>query len=128
MSENISRRLHLLAELHWALPRPASAAEVAFKREELPAMEEAARRLGSEVTSVAGRVAALQRGLKPLSSTATVAGRVGKGTSTGGTSSLPHSQLRQVRELLAEHDSAIRLAKQQAAALQDALMNAAVGV
>jgi nuclear pore complex protein Nup88 len=125
MASNINRRLHLLAELHWALPRPASGAEVAFKKEELPAMEEAARRLGGEVMSVAGRVAALQRGMKPISSAAAA-----KVTANSGRSgaSLPHSQLRQVRELLSEHDRAIRLAKQQAAALEDALMNATGGI
>jgi hypothetical protein len=117
MASNISRRLHLLAELHWALPRPASAAEVAFKKEELPAMEDAARRLGSDVTSVAGRVAALQRGMKPISSAVAAVG-------SGKASSLPHSQLRQVRELLSEHDRAIRMAKQRAAALEEALVNA----
>jgi nuclear pore complex protein Nup88 len=123
LASNISRRLHLLAELHWALPRPASTAEVAFKKEELPAMEEAARRLGNEVTSVAGRVTAIQRGIKPMS---VGGGKVSSGGSNG--QALPHSQLRQVRELLSEHDRAIRLAKEKAAALEDALMNATVGV
>ena len=122
MAENISRRLHLLAELHWALPRPVSEAEVAFKREELPNMEEAARKLGSDVTAISGRISSLQRALKPISAAAAVsAGGAGK------SSSLPHSQLRQVRELLAEHDRAIRVAKRQAAVLREALSAAAVG-
>jgi nuclear pore complex protein Nup88 len=127
MAINIKRRLHLLAELHWALPRPASVAEVMFKKEELPAMEEAARTLGSEVTSVAGRVAALQRGMKSISSAAPTNASAGK-ISTDGGGSLPHSQLRQVRELLSEHDKAIRVAKQRAATLQDGLVNATGGV
>ncbi|KAG7667001.1 hypothetical protein Ndes2526B_g04509 [Nannochloris sp. 'desiccata'] len=127
MANNIRRRLHLLAELHWALPRPASAAEVAFKKEELPAMEEAARMLGSEVASVTGRVSALQRGMKSISSAAANNASDGK-RYTGGGGSLPHSQLRQVRELLSEHDKAIRVAKQQAATLQDALVNATGGI
>jgi len=126
MANNIKRRLHLLAELHWALPRPASAAEVAFKKEELPAMEEAARTLGSEVTSVAGRVTALQRGMKTISSAAATNATADKRFIAGG-SPLPSSQLRQVRELLSEHDKAIRVAKQQAATLQDALVNATGG-
>lgn len=120
MAENISRRLHLLAELHWALPRPVSEAEVAFKREELPSMEEAARKLGSDVMAISGRVSSLQRALKPMSAAVPPTG-VAKGAS------VPHSQLRQVRELLAEHDRAIRAAKQQAAVLQEALAAAAVG-
>ena len=38
-------RLKLLAELHWAQPRPLSAAELRFRDQELPELQAAAARM-----------------------------------------------------------------------------------
>lgn len=120
LADNLSRRMHLLAELHWALPRPRSQAEVAFLREELPAMEEAAKRMGEEVAAASARAAALRR------QCASLGGSGGGGGSSGGSwdASVPPSQLRKVREMLAEHERAIGVAKQQMEALKHAIMAA----
>lgn len=117
MSDNIARRVQLLAELHYALPQPPSAADVVFKHEVLPRMEDAAGRLEEEVMMVSGRVAALMRGLKPSPAAGSA---VAAGT-------MPPAELRRVRETLLEHDRAIRAARERVKVLQEALGGVAMG-
>ena len=124
MADNISRRLHLLAELHWALPRPASAAEVAYKREELPYLEETVQKLTSEISLLRGRVGAMHRDVLERKKSSGGAVVLLGGKSTSGAPQLPPAQLRQVREMLGEHDQVIRAAKQQAAVLEGVLAGA----
>lgn len=102
--KNVSRRAQLLAELYWALPRPASVAEVAFQREELPSLEDAAAKLEREISSLSGRAAALlsmkQKTQQDIS-----------WISADATSSVTPQQLGRWREVLLEHDRAIREVK-----------------
>jgi len=115
MADNLSRRHHLLAELHWALPRPRSAAELAFMRDELPAMEDAARRLGEEVAAVWGRAESLKRERDTSSSHKVL---------DVSALRVPPPQLRRIRELLTEHDRAIGMAQETVAFLESLLYEA----
>jgi nuclear pore complex protein Nup88 len=102
--KNVSRRAQLLAELYWALPRPASIAEVAFQKEELPSLEDAAAKLEREISSLSGRAAALLS-MKPKNQQDI--SRI----SSDATSSVTPQQLGRWREVLLEHDRAIREVK-----------------
>lgn len=50
LHENLAARLKLLAELHWAQPRPLSAAEARLRDRELPALQAAAAQLQQDLT------------------------------------------------------------------------------
>lgn len=50
LHENLAARLKLLAELHWAQPRPLSEAEARLRNRELPALQAEATQLQLELT------------------------------------------------------------------------------
>ncbi len=117
LQDNLAARLRLLAELHWALPQPASRAEAALRDEELPALEAAAARAEGAAADAAGRLAALRRQLRPLGEAAAAA-------RPAADAAPPPAQLRRVREALCEHERAIRAAAAQVGALRAALATA----
>lgn len=104
--KNVSRRAQLLAELYWALPRPRSAAETAFQKEELPSLEDVAAKLEREISSLSARAAVLLNNIPKDQQSS-----VGSGTWSTPTSSLTPQQLGRWREVMLEHDRAIREVK-----------------
>ena len=124
MSENLARRIQLLAELHWALPRPASAAELAFKKRELPEMESVVRGVATEVGGFQHRIAILLSQQQQQQQQHEEGGYASSLALASAT--VPPAQLRQVREALASHDGRIRAAQQQAKELERALKSVVV--
>ena len=120
MADNINKRIHILAELHWALPRPLSDAEQTFRQNELPAIEAIIQQLKQDVNSARFRSTAL------LEESKTGEPSRGDGTSATGTevapsrrsSSISIQQLGRLRGALTEHDVAIRSLAQKLQSLQ----------
>lgn len=96
MNSNIEDRVKLLAELHWAAPRPQSEAEKQFQHHELPLLESSAAALAQEVEMIQSQATAIKN-----------AKRLSKVEESEQTNIQPHA-LRRLREILSEHDSLIR--------------------
>jgi nuclear pore complex protein Nup88 len=120
LQRNLSERLRLLAELHWALPRPPSRAERAFAARQLPAAEEAAAALRDDAAALRARAAALRRRLRSLGEAA-----AGAAALSGAAPAVPPHQLRRVREALAEQEAQIAANQQRLAVLEEAVTMAA---
>ena len=118
---NLGERLRLLAELHWALPRPPSRAEQRFAGEQLPAFEAAAAALEEDARALRARVGSLQRKLRSVGEAAAVSAALGG----GGGGSVPPHQLRRVREALSEQEQLIGANQQRLAVLEQAVAAAA---
>jgi hypothetical protein len=110
---NLTARLRLLAELHWATPRPPSDVDLAFRHSELPSMEASASKLWDDVAGLRARASELMRSVRSVEQAAGEAGP-----------QVPPAQLRRVRDALAEHDRAIRAAMRRVTELGDALSGA----
>ncbi|EFN60146.1 hypothetical protein CHLNCDRAFT_49671 [Chlorella variabilis] len=119
---NLGERLRLLAELHWALPRPPSRAERRFADEQLPAFEAAATALEEDARALRTRVSLLQRKLRSVGQVAAGAAALGGGTAAAV---LPPHQLRRVREALAEQEQQIGANQQRLSVLEEAAAVAA---
>ena len=98
MSNNIDDRVKLLAELHWAIPRPLSKAEKDFKSTELPLLESNSVSLAQEVSTLQSQATRLRgTGIQqPMESM------------DGQAQSLPPGEMRKIREKLTENDESIR--------------------
>lgn len=128
--ENLGERLRLLAELHWALPRPTSRAEQRFASEQLPAFEAAAAALEEDARALRARGSSLQRKLRSMGEAAAGAAALrGGGGATAGlagaSAALPPHQLRRVREALAEQEAQIGANQQRLEVLEEAVAAAA---
>ncbi|KAI8107055.1 hypothetical protein M9434_001701 [Picochlorum sp. BPE23] len=95
MASNINDRVKLLAELHWAVPQPASEAEKHFQHHELPMLESNTASLAQEVAMLRSQAQAVKQ-----------SGKVQQ--SHGSASKASPSDLRRIREMLSEHDTIIR--------------------
>jgi nuclear pore complex protein Nup88 len=124
---NLAERLRLLAELHWALPRPPSHAEQRFALEQLPAYEEAAALLEADAHALRARIASLHRRLRSVGQAAagSVAASAGESVDGASTPSIPAHQLRRVREALGEQEAQIASNQQRLAVLEAAVAVAA---
>lgn len=96
MNSNIEDRVKLLAELHWAAPRPQSDAERNFQHQELPLLESSVAALAQEVDMVQSQVISIKNSKMPP-----------KEREPEKYTIPPHA-LRRVREIVSEHDSLIR--------------------
>ena len=96
MNSNIEDRVKLLAELHWAAPRPQSVAERNFQHQELPLLESSVAALAQEVDMIQSQATAIQNAKMPP-----------KEREPEKYTIPPHA-LRRVREIVSEHDSLIR--------------------
>ena len=85
----------LLAELHWAVPQPASEADKHYLHHELPMLESDTAPLAQEVAMLRSQAQAVKQSGKVQQS---------HGTATKA----PPSDLRRIREMLSEHDTIIR--------------------
>jgi nuclear pore complex protein Nup88 len=128
VQENLGERLRLLAELHWALPRPTSRAEQRFASDQLPAFEAAAAALEEDARALRARVSSLQRKLRSMGEVAAGAAALGGGGAAGlagAAAALPPHQLRRVREALAEQEAQIGANQQRLEVLEEAVAAAA---
>lgn len=117
LQANLADRLRLLAELHWSLPRPPSAAERRFQEEELPSLEAAAAALETEVKSLAGRSATVARRLRSLGDAAEAA----VVSTPPDEATPPPAQLRRMREALRGQEALVQACMQRLAVLEGAL-------
>lgn len=117
MSENIETRVQLLAELHWALPRPLSKSERVFEREELPEIERILKDLKNGVNAARMRV----QDFKSHMSQDENGSKLKSATIKSAETSVSMQQLRRIRLALIEHDYAIRDARDTLGGLQSAL-------
>ncbi|KAK9817682.1 hypothetical protein WJX72_000600 [[Myrmecia] bisecta] len=89
--DNLAARLKLLAELHWSLPRPLTLAEQRLKEEELPDWSRTVQQLQKDLKGLRVRTAAFKTRSLPAP------------TAHAKAFAIPATQLRQVRQAIAEH-------------------------
>lgn len=109
MAQNIEDRIKLLAELHWAVPRPPSDAEREFKAYQLPMLERNTAALAEEVSMLCAQAALLKKNAEDSNK---------RGWPMRAATQISPQQLRKIREMLMEHDEIIRNCCRKAEAIE----------